>query len=345
MPALAQQPAAVPPAAPVAPIDKTAVPKPPKPPPEQPDSSKPPGRKRSYGCLGAMLAVGLFGVVAWVLSGLMWPTAADEQCESALNQSRIALAATRVDEARTAHDQAAAVCPADHSVQIEALALEIEQAEEAALCAGVEAEAAALLGRALPRRAQRLLDEQAPRCGARTGYRNVAQQVDTRIQRAARAMTEARLALQRGDLDATEAALNRAKQSDAGVVGDDAVRRALERARQAALEPPLSAPMPPAELPLSEPVPAPAISPPRSVEPALTTVPEPSRPDASSAMQRRITELLRGGENDLARRNYRGAITKAETALVLDPGNRSAGDLKRRAEAAENEALRDMEIH
>lgn len=158
-------------------------------------------------------------------------------------------------------------------------------------------------------------------------------------------MMEARLALQRGELDAAEAALSRAAQSDAGVVGARAVENALTQARQAALEPPVSAEMAPAELPPPEPVQTPPASVPPPMERASPSVPEPSRPDARQEMQRQIIDLLRGGENDLARRNYRGAITKAETALLLDPGSRDARDLKRRAEAAENEALRDIEIH
>lgn len=262
-----------------------------------------------------------------------------------MSQARIALAAKRFDEAREAHGQAVLACPADYGTQLESFAAEIEQADVTAVCAGIEAEAAALLGQARPQRARRLLDEQAPRCGARSEYRNVAGQVETRIQRAERAMAEARLALQRGELDVAEAALSRAAQSDAGVVGAKAVENALAQARQAALEPTIFEAMPPTELPQPESVETPAVSGTPLMERVSPSVTAPSRPDARSETQRQIIDLLRGGENDLARRNYRGAITKAETALLLDPGSRDARDLKRRAEAAENEALRDIEIH
>lgn len=319
--------------------------------PRQSEPARPEGQKRSNGCLLFFLALGLFGGVAWVVSGLTGSLAAAEQCESALGQTRIALAATRIDEARAAHDQAATTCPADHSAQLETLAGEIEQAEISMQCAGVEAEAAALLGQAQPQRAQRLLDEQAPRCGSRNEYRNLTNQVDVRIRRAERAMMEAWQALQRSELDAAEAALARAERIDAGVVGTDAVKSALAQARQAALELPIPTEMPPALLLPPEAVQTPPASVPSPMErapPSMGRVPpsapEPSISGTRSEMQRQITGLLRGGEEDLARRNYRGAITKAETALLLDPGNRDASGLKRRAEAAEQEALRDIEI-
>jgi len=327
------------PAVPVAPIKSQ------KNPSERPELPKPAGRKRSYGCLLIFLALGFLGVVTWMLSGLAGSLATAERCEAALSQARIALAAKRFNEAREAHDQAVLACPVDYGAQLESLSDEIEQAEATALCAGIEAEAAAFLGQARPRRAQRLLDEYAPRCGARTEYRNVAGQVETRIQRAERAMTEVRLALQRGELDVAEAALGRAVQIDAGVVGAKAMENALTQARQAALEPTVSEEMPTTELPQPEIVETPAVSGPPSMERVSPFVTTPSRPNPRSNVQRQIIDLLRAGENDLARRNYRGAITKAETAFLLDPGNRDARDLKRRAEAAENQALRDIEIH
>lgn len=213
-------------------------------------------------------------------------------------------------------------------------------------CAGVEAEAAALLGQARPQRAQRLLDEQAPRCGARNEYRNLANQVDVRTQRAERAMTEARQALLRGELDAAEEALGRAERVDVDVVGGNALESALTQARQAALELPTLTEMPPALLPPPEAVQTPpaSVPPPPPMGRVPPSASEPSMSGTRSEIQRQITGLLRGGEDDLARRNYRGAITKAETALLLDPGNRGASGLKRRAEAAEQEALRDIEI-
>jgi len=274
------------------------------------------------------LSVVVFALAAWGLSGVVRSWASAEQCEAALGQARTALGEARVEDARAALGQAAAVCPADRNTELASLAREVQQAEGSLLCARIEADAATLLNQARPQQARRLLNEHEARCAARGEYRGLAARVDTRIRAAERALAEARMNLTQGALDAAADALQRAQRSDAEVIGAAAVESALAQARAAALQPPPLVQMPsPARAATAPPTPTPArqMPPPLPQAAPIASPPPPMRlvydsafhfPSSSSVRVRSRIKLLDGLEQHVERIEEHLVLLKLDGTVV-----------------------------
>ncbi len=247
------------------------------------------------------------------------------------------MAAGRIESARSALSGAAA-CPQDRQGEAEALRDAMQQAEQQLSCTASETEAADLLAINRPRSGRRLLDQMIGQCGSRAEFRTLLQGLDREIDRAERAVADANVALARLDLDAAEAALNRARRSDLESPG---LRNSEAELRQAREQP--IVPLDPVTTSITadtEPNAglvnaAPPLEARRQAIPPADNLPD---------VGRQVKRLLLDAGEDLARRNYSGAITKAETALLLSPENRQALELKRAAENAQREAFQDIVV-
>ena len=344
------QPAQVPvaespiaPATPEPPNSEPPKPEPPKPEPSKPELPKSEPVKPTSGARGCMNAAAILAVGsllllagAWAISSFRSASSSIAECDAALTDARSELAAGRVESARLALSGSAA-CPQDRQGEVKALADSMQQMEQQLACTASEAEATELLSRSKPRSGRRVLNEQTAQCGSRAEFRTLLDALDREIDQAERAVADANVALARQDLDAAEAALNRARRSDLESPGLGSSEATLRQARVQPI------------VPLDPGTDITAVTEPNTalVDPAPPLdVKDQSIPRADNRpdVGRQVERLLLQAEEDLARRNYRGAITKAETALLLAPENRQALELKQAAESAQREALQDIVV-
>jgi len=242
-----------------------------------------------------------------------------EQCTAATQSASTALAAGDIATAGKAAQQAVEVCEGDMLPQARKLLAGVERAKSGALrCEQTQAQAEQLLDEGRAARAAALLTRNRNGCQAR-GYTDLSRKASAAVNDARQLVDRARTRLRADAYDDADSLLDQALRLDADAAGAEPLRKQIADAR--------------AEMQARQ----------QRSQGAQPAAPAPA-PRAAPSMDALVEGFLQDGERALQQKNYAQAKNAASSALRVDPNHAGARRLQQRAERAEQDALRGMEI-
>ncbi|NMG66165.1 hypothetical protein GPA19_14530 [Azoarcus indigens] len=253
-----------------------------------------------------------------------------EQCTAASQTASTALAAGDIASAGKAAQQAVEVCEDQQLAQARKLLASVERAKSGALrCEQIQAQAEQLLDDGRAARAAALLTRNHNGCQARA-YTDLSRKAAAAVNEARQQVDRARSRLRADAYDDADSLLDQALRLDADAAGAEPLRKQIADARaemqarqQRSQSSTIAAPAAQPTMPAAAPAPA---------------------PRAVPSMDALVEGFLQDGERALQQKNYAQAKNAASSALRVDPNHAAARRLLQRAERAEQDALRGMEI-